>query len=391
MSSPEYALFKQVAHIFSTRQSNNEVLEIEILQPALALSCGPLVQDGRSIGITKKALVQAFTVARRIFFDKLVLMSDGDIVSEYFLETQKDTISLDDEHGEVDFPISVVSEIILFFDCEHLTACNWRKRRLASLIRSIDSASVDNTERDRVARLLRTELTLLTTFLCSPLQRHTKSPTLWYHRLWVFTQFIRIRKWASIHSVVSGNALSSEDMQELLKPELTVVLRAGELHPKNYYAFSYMRRLHGILSGAVEEPGDIAAQLARSVLNLMLDWCLAHPRDISGWMFALWLLEAIPDQGVRTDSINSVVRFALDVGWQDESLWTFVDLGARSFGLVKTIEDTLLNKGSGSVGLSTQDRSINSVCLSEEPWKAWLARAKAFWAAGDRVATGAVK
>lgn len=382
-STPEYDIFRQLAQIFSNRHRKNQVLEVEILQPGLGL--GPLLQDGCSIGITKKALVQAFVVARRIFFDRLVSMSDGDDM--YMLPTHADAVvSREQEDKEEDFfPVSVVSEIILLFDCEHLTACNWRKKRLTFLIRRIDPARMDDAERDKVVRTLETELTLITTYICSPLHRHTKSPTLWQHRLWVLTQLIRVRGWAMKESVTSRerNGFNLETAQDLLKTELAIVLRAGELHPKNYYAFAYMRRLHGVLADAIEEPGNCSAELARSMLNPTLDWCLSHPRDISGWMFVLYLLEAIQAQNFRIYSINKVAQFALDVGWEGESLWTFVDLGTRRFGLVEAIQDTLRsNQVTRPTDFSAQERVVDNVSLPEKPWKVWLARAREYWTAG---------
>lgn len=47
----------------------NEVLEIEILPPAITPPNGLLLEDGSSLGVPKKVLAVAFLEARRAFFD----------------------------------------------------------------------------------------------------------------------------------------------------------------------------------------------------------------------------------------------------------------------------------------------------------------------------------
>lgn len=47
----------------------HEVIEIEILPPAIQPPDGALMQDGSSLGIPKKALASAFIAARQVFFD----------------------------------------------------------------------------------------------------------------------------------------------------------------------------------------------------------------------------------------------------------------------------------------------------------------------------------
>ncbi|OJJ41229.1 hypothetical protein ASPWEDRAFT_47852 [Aspergillus wentii DTO 134E9] len=337
-------VFQTLSEIFSTR--NSQVLEIEILSPGF----GPLLQDGRSIGITKKALVQAFAVARSIFFD---LIGDSLDTSPH---DEKSRSRVDD--------LLVSSEILLLFDCEHLTACNWRKKRLAALIQDQDSSNGNSPGYENLIQILESELTLMTTYLCSPLHRHTKSPTLWQHRSWVLTQTIRGR---------SPN-------QELFTTELTVVLRAGELHPKNYYAFSYIRQLHRALSEIGKETGDTFELLAQSAIHPTVSWCLAHPRDISGWMFVVYLMEAVPDREIHNDIINKVIRFALDVGWEGESLWTFIDLAVKTFG-AETAQEAFRTSTDTIPTTPIQPSEFETgKAISEKPWRIWLARARDYWA-----------
>lgn len=335
--------------------------------------------------------MRAFSVARGVFFRDLVSMSDGEMVAavlrEVGITTDADADVVvaksghgdddDDGHGEVNFPISVVTAIILLFDCEHLTACNWRKRRLACLLRSVDPVTMNNNAtRDRVVRTLENELTLLESFISSPLHRHTKSPTLWQHRLWTLDLFLRVRGSWPVSS--EEDAFSLKSFQDLFNAELAIVLRSGEQHPRNYYAFTYLRRLHDTLSTSaysVQRSSmdmDYSVELARSVISPALDWCLSYPSDISGWMFVFYLLEAVPEQAFRTSCLARVVRFASSVGWEGESLWAFVDLGARRFGSVGVMLDILRSQG-----------SVDTVGGSR-PWKAWVARARVCRAGTNR-------
>lgn len=284
--------YEGLAQILYTRNSE-EVLEIEVLPPGLG---GSLLQDGSAVGINKKALAQAFLTARQIYFDKCHRMSDSQLI---------ETI----EHDARD---SVASEVILLFDCEFITACNWRKRRIRALVKR------DGLNSGFVSALLQREMSLLTTYVCSPLHRHTKSPTLWQHRLWT----------------VRMQLDSAVDHGKMLVDEFNVVLRAAELHPSNYYAFSYMRQLHAdvMARGCNADVEDV-------LIQKMLSWCLAHPTDVSGWAFLFHLLDCPQPSGAavvaqqRRHVMDRVIDFAVHVAaWQGESLWTFVDMMIDRFG-----------------------------------------------------------
>ncbi|EAW10099.1 uncharacterized protein ACLA_045640 [Aspergillus clavatus NRRL 1] len=371
MSAPANA-YKELAHILQSR--GDRTLEIEILPPDL----GPLLQDGCSVGITKKYLVQAFVAARSIFFKHL-----GSVSNLRTPVVEGDATSYDDP--------SIASEIILLFDCEHLTACNWRKKQLDALIRRQDPQDSNDADRERLVRDLETERSLLTTYLCSPLHRHTKSPTLWQHRLWLLEHML------TIYSLdVPSQPLQTAPLQpktplnleqkiyELFQVELTVVLRAGELHPRNYYAFSSMRQLHAAMAGKLDEIEDItdsASRLALAVTDRTLDWCLAHPTDISGWMFMLYLLEAIPDNNIHLNIIDKAVMFGLHVRWEGESLWTFVQLASRVLGVEEAVWEHLnTNQPLELIDFAQVNHERkNGLVTLQKSWKTWMARAKDCW------------
>lgn len=346
MNTPEH-VFQQLAHVFASR--GDKVLEIEIIPSSLGV---PFMQDGDSIGITKKALVQAFTVARHLFTKRLMSMSDEDLQASLVEPTTE-------SDGVSDLAII---EIMLLFDCEHLTACNWRKRRLIAAMTCSPNA----------ADQIQIELSLMESFQCSPLHRHTKSPTLWSHRLWVVKQLFQRQRWGM------------EALLQLERDELGIVLRAAELHPKNYYAFCYMRQLYSFLALVHPEEHDAqswAVQLARALVVPVLDWCLANPRDISGWIFEQYLLAHVPELQTRVDTIGRVVRFARDVGWEGESLWTFVDQSVRQFQLESVVEDVFPRTSHKHETTSTP---VDQHAPQKWPWLLQLGRAQEYWAVYDQ-------
>ena len=99
-------------------------------------------------------------------------------------------------------------------------------------------------------------------------------------------------------------------------------MKAGDRHPKNYYAWSYARQLLIALSTGEILPSSPARQIgkhqvdatrmsqiaATSVFQVQR-WCLAHPRDISGWTFLEYLLttglgwerEGRAEEGMKCD------------------------------------------------------------------------------------------
>ncbi|KMU72284.1 hypothetical protein CISG_02934 [Coccidioides immitis RMSCC 3703] len=147
--------------------------------------------------------------------------------------------------------------------------------------------------------------------------------------------------------------------EKLLQREFAVGLKAGEQHPMNYYAFSYLRQLLALLSRfrdrgldllnsemTRQKHGDILTtplnsdiqlhsfqDMASVLLEGMHRWCLDHPPDISGWTFLLYLLEVVDDAPLQTVMVEKTIKYALDVGWEGEALWVFVALAISNFRL----------------------------------------------------------
>lgn len=114
-------------------------------------------------------------------------------------------------------------------------------------------------------------------------------------------------------------------------------MKAGERHPRNYYAWLYARNLLRELAalscrgeGDVEKRGS-RGNLAIAYLAEMHGWCLKHPRDISGWTFLKFLLDQVRnEQEVRKASWETK-EFVKKYGWRGESIeWFLKSLGAMT-------------------------------------------------------------
>lgn len=74
MAHSDLSAVEQQQHVYELLcryfdEHENEVIEIEILPPAIEPPDGILMQDGSSLGVPKRALALAFLAARQAFFD----------------------------------------------------------------------------------------------------------------------------------------------------------------------------------------------------------------------------------------------------------------------------------------------------------------------------------
>jgi hypothetical protein len=288
---------------FRDRVDLSRVLAIEVLPsnflnlPSVEGPSSPLILvDDISIGVPKRVLVRAFITARRNLYGFLdVSRSVADDVDDALLSTF----------------------VVLLFDPEHLAAANLRKRIL--LEGQKDTA--DDSKGSLMLQAAKRELIAIETLLTSPLHRHTKSPTLWYHRRWVLRHFLTYLRWGT-HESFDPKGL----WQQIYRPELLIVMKAGEHHPRNYYAWSHARWLVDNLR-ADADGAALPSSLADS-MELVQEWCLKHQSDISGWSFLLYLyIQASKDTEIRNLAFfnaEKVLCFALDFNWDFESIWVFL-------------------------------------------------------------------
>ncbi|KAI9697023.1 MAG: hypothetical protein M1836_004984 [Candelina mexicana] len=274
---------------------SDQIFEVEILPsdyPFSPSSPSSVLSDGSSLGFTKKTLVQAFLIARRMLFSALKHLNSEEIYTQNVLSA---------------------SAIILLFDPEHITAANYRKRHLVKL-----RTSTPIVKREDLAGAIQIELALLASLLTSPLHRHTKSPTLWHHRYWIAKEFFPYFK--------HGTSAEAQ-INTVYISELSLVMKAGERHPKNYYAWDYARRLFRLFEhqAQVTSQSDTMEKMARESVEVVHKWCLSHADDISGWSFLLFLLS---HRQSNVEMNNEIVRKTMDLAlkfhWTHESLWGFM-------------------------------------------------------------------
>lgn len=223
------------------------------------------------------------------------------------------------------------TKVILLFDPEYLTAANYRKQRFltsASRMHLLNRLS-DTTSWQGVKALdqeLNFEMSFLDSILTSPLHRQTKSPTLWYHRLWIVADLILPLR-------PNGTSDDLLRTKNLVEHEICTVFKAAERHPHNYYAWQYLRRLLETLSGdnvheffATKE-FDVGPNVHSDMPTAVMSWCLAHPSDVSGWSCLSYLIRSpwIDPYPVKVDEIVShVMKFVISIRWTGESVWNFL-------------------------------------------------------------------
>ncbi|KAI4114920.1 MAG: hypothetical protein LQ345_004385 [Seirophora villosa] len=275
-------------------------LEIEILPSSISTT---ILHAGNSIGIPKRLLTACFPHARSTF---LAHKDDDD-----------DDNQQDDDRQEAattKTPALDATLVLQLLNPEHISAANFRKRRL--LLWRRNSGREDND--DGSALSCTREMVWIESLVTSPLYRHAKSPTLWAHRLWVLKTFL--------HSS-SGSDEGNGDGRGgaaagLLARELGVVMRAGERHAGNYHAWNYAREVLTLV--AVLGSAEVHEGL-KAVVEKVHGWCLAHPRDISGWSFLAFLLRGQAVDGhVARHVYGETEAFAERVRWQGSSVEWFL-------------------------------------------------------------------
>lgn len=281
---------------------SHENLEIEILPPAFSSLESLILEDGANLGIPKKTLVLAFVHARHLFFSH----KNSDLLPE----RQK-------AHD--------ATRIMLLFDPEHLTAANFRKRNFGISCATGTAANDDHEQQFRLQGQLKDEafidalwdeLGFMNSILKSPLHRQSKSPTLWSHRAWWLERAINVLPQAGY------------DMSRLFREEVEAVMKAGERHPKNYYAWLYARRVVGMGKAALGGNGWHA--FLGQTADTVAAWCKAHPSDISGFSFLVWLLGRLDgEEGVGKRIAEDLFGYAMDMRLANESLWTFLRIVFR--------------------------------------------------------------
>ena len=242
--------------------------------------------------------------------------------------------------------------VLLLWDPNHLTAANFRKRWIRDIaldietgpgLQASENGNGNGKGKERVKAAVQRELLFLETLTTSPLKKHTKAPTLWAQREWLVRTF-----WDyAVHNndderEEETHSAEKDTVKRFWNEELGIVMRAGERHPRNYYAWGYARVLWRVI---VEEKMRVEAKgeeegkgLVCGTLERVKGWCLLHPRDISAWGFLMFLMQVV-EGGGGEEARQEVKRIAREtrewVGkyeWKGESVEWFLK-GVAQLGL----------------------------------------------------------
>ncbi|KAK7522264.1 uncharacterized protein IWZ02DRAFT_371896 [Phyllosticta citriasiana] len=280
-------------------------IQIEILPPAISPPEGSLLledEEEGSVGIPKAILLNAFLAARKVFFE-----------TRHALTGPSAQQAMD------------ATCVVLLFDPEHLTAANYRKRYLLA-------AQREGIERD-LTILVRRDLIFLFTLFSSPLFRHTKSPTLWSHCLWIARNHWDIEvDWAQSVAGDAHDGGSSDDEKSpshwLIVQHWEKVKDATTSHPKNYHAWHFMRRFVQLLSERLGDRPECGYE--NEFVRLLQEshhWCLRNPSDTSGWAFLSFMFcrqEARGHEDLISGVMKNILELVYNFRWRHESIWTFI-------------------------------------------------------------------
>lgn len=113
-----------------------------------------------------------------------------------------------------------------------------------------------------------------------------------------------------------------------MKKEISTVGKSGERHPNNYYAWQYLRRLLGYLGHDFWQRNPEVFESIVGWQDGVCAWCLAHPSDVSGWSFLVYLV-GIARPSPPATLVKAVVDKALDfaerIQWRGPGVWLFIN------------------------------------------------------------------
>lgn len=302
------------------------VLEIAILPSSISET---ILHIDHCIGIPKPLLIPCFLRARSILFSHLTTTPDPSGA----IATQKEALD--------------ATLVILLFDAGHTSALSLRKRslwalRIAALAVPIDDGNnkIDVSKRQELIAMVLREIFWIDSLVTSPLYKHAKSPTLWAHRWWIVKWFWRDVAGAMIESGDSvDEQVKAGRLIKFMEKELEIVMKAGERHSGNYHAWDHAREMVRLVmlflptgmerwdenNTGTKEIGEAW----RSWLGAVHQWCLGHPRDISGWSFLVFLMDqpmrhAEHGKDAVRDVFQNTENFVKRFKWQGRSVDWFL-------------------------------------------------------------------
>ncbi|KAL8733361.1 MAG: hypothetical protein Q9166_002185 [cf. Caloplaca sp. 2 TL-2023] len=308
--SSDYEILLSLLH-----PSQPTVLEIEILpssQPPHILSAPP------ALGIPKKILLQCFLHARKVFLSHTTNIPLSNGLASAWIEAASAT------------------KVLTLWEPNWNSAWAFRRRNLIGLRESDEVSEASEWGKTRLRQFVEADLAWVETLVTSPLDgKHAKSSWVWAHRLWIVKTF-----WREV-VVENGGSLAA-----LLMKEMEIVMVAGERHARNYYAWEYARQMTRTCMGSLtremeefrkleDEPLD--RRVWEQCTRMIHQWCLMHPRDISGWSFLVFLMDRRSlfgglELGEASNAMKNTIRdifqktfdFVEKYNWKGESIEWFL-------------------------------------------------------------------
>jgi protein prenyltransferase alpha subunit repeat containing protein 1 len=324
------------------------LFKIELLPDSHPLESGlNVLVDGFTIAIPKKTLKNAFLSARQVFFDNLEHVKRFEQNQEAILDA---------------------SAVLLLMMPEHLTAVNARKRIIMAWEKQSESKG-----RKRMVM----DLWLLDSILWSRLNKHTKSPTLWSHRKWL------IQRLPSPELLQMERTCSSLSLRREREVSM-IALIAAEMHPRNYYAWGYLRWWINQYPDVLENFGspitrsnmDLTPLGLPRLTNIILEWCLKHPSDISGWSFLIWLITrpgTCADGPLRLHGpFEPTTRTVLDrtrsLNLRNESVWVFLRTVMSSQDMPQDIRQAFIDHAESILASDSKRSQSQSIARAALEW-----------------------
>lgn len=249
---------------------------MEFLPEAIA-GDEPVIFDPSSgvLGISKRFLQKAYVSLRKEY-------------TQGCIDVRDNVSAANSQH------IMNLTLVVLLQTTENLNAINTRKRILQNSHFALE--------------LVRDEIRFLNILFSSPLQKHTKSPMLWQHRKWLLQNL----ESHSYQHLLQPAYLPSDTKKTWFDLEFEIILKAGELHTKNYYAWAYARWLLSHTTPDIQE-------LSQRMFHI----CKQHVSDISMWSFLLHILLLLNNQDLSLKYAQLTIDEA-KLCPNHESMWHFI-------------------------------------------------------------------
>jgi Protein prenyltransferase alpha subunit repeat len=149
---------------------------------------------------------------------------------------QKNNNKDDKDNDKDDLMLLKVTRCLLLLCPDHATAWADRKRALLKLQENHPQQSSSQQQQQQHQQKWNKELQFLNLLMT----RHTKAPTSWFHRKFVFSQLLLLHQ--QCHGKEEEEEESDRMLMNLAKNEMALCTSVAERYPKNYYAWTH--RIH---------------------------------------------------------------------------------------------------------------------------------------------------